>query len=95
MSTYRTALLRLFYPMSFESMFEHYVAINDLRAIQKVCQRKNPDFDPLPPCHTLPPFALNPLPLVTTKKVTNFELIMSLILMQILDLIFAKMCIKK
>ena len=31
-------------------------------------------FDPLPPCHTLSPFALNPLPLVTPKWITNFEL---------------------
>ena len=38
-------------------------------------------------------FGLTPSPLVTIKIVTNFELITSLPLMRILDLIFAKMCI--
>ena len=38
-------------------------------------------------------FGLTPLPLVTTQIVTNFKLMMNRPLMQILDLIFAKMCI--
>ena len=63
-------------------------------AIQKVCHHKNPDFwSPSPlvtVCHCLP---WTPSPLVTTQIVTNFELITSLPLMRILDLIFAKMCI--
>ena len=47
-----------------------------------------------PPCHTLSPLALtHPPPLATNQIVTNFEAIMSRSLMQILDLIFAKMCI--
>ena len=48
---------------------------------------------PVPPCHTLSPFALTPSPLVTTQIVTNFMLILSRPLMQILDLIFNKMCL--
>ena len=50
-------------------------------------------FTPLPPCHTLSPFALTPSPLVTTQIVTNFELIINLPFRQISDLIFSKMCI--
>ena len=47
-----------------------------------------------PPCHTLSPFVLAPLsPIVTTQIVTNFELMISRLLMQILDLIFAKICL--
>ena len=45
------------------------------------------------PGHTLSPFALTPLPLVATQILTNFKMIISRLLMQILDLIFAKMCI--
>ena len=53
-----------------------------------------PIFDPPSPhCHTLSPFVLTPSPLVTTQIVINFELIMSRPLMQLLDLIFAKICI--
>ena len=48
---------------------------------------------PPPPCHTLSPYALNPSPLVTTQILKNFEVIMSRPFMQILDLIFAKICI--
>ena len=36
--------------------------MHPLGAIQKVCYRKNPDFDPpLPPRHPLSPFASTPL----------------------------------
>ena len=55
-----------------------------------------PIFDPPPPFHILSHFVTvcyDPLPLVTTKIVTNFEMIMNQPLMQILDLVFANMCI--
>ena len=53
---------------------------------------KIPIFDP--PLSPIVTVCLDPPPpLVTTQIVTNFELIISLPLMQISDLIFAKMCI--
>ena len=58
--------------------------------IQKVFHRPSTDlWPPLSPCHRLP---WSPSPLVTTQIVTNFELIMSRPLMQIVDLIFFWMC---
>ena len=58
-----------------------------LKAIQKVCH-------PPPPLSHFVTLCLDPLPpLVTSQIVTNFELIMSWSLMQILDLILSKMSI--
>ena len=51
-----------------------------------------PIFDP-PPLVTLCRRLPWPPPVVTTQIMTNFELVMSRPLMQILDLIFAKVCI--